>query len=391
MNALVMKTTLLTLFAVTACAEPVAETVVEDPPVTEEPLPPGTCSEPAGRLTIFALPPPVSLDWSNPNALLRGVQDSRTLGAELVEQQVVAMAHSIGHVNLELECGDDSIPLTGQTNVDGNDFDAVTDGAGLLLRDTAGALDHMPDIGDNEETIADIAMRQRSGMVSRISFTVNKQMCKRIKSFVDEYTAKKAYEHYNGSFRARRMEGAGCAIFGAGVVDVGGLLRRSLFTPEWARSKLIGSARIADFLGDGKYEYGGNLVARDDDGKHWVWPKGVDVPAPADKPVWIFSSILDSWNGPEDQPFPIAGLTGAMTSQLPFTIYDPQMMHEWVERVWAEANASETNTATALDVTWTASTVEAAKEVTYDARCVQPQTIAFEADNDDLFLDSDAP
>ncbi len=259
---------MLTMFAVAACAEPVAETVVADPPPGEEdPVPPGECPAPAGRLTIFALPPPVSLDWSNPNALLNTVQDARTLGAELVEQHVVAMAHSIGHVNLELDCGEDSIPLTGQTNVDGNDFDAVTDGAGLLLR---------------------------SGMVSRISFTVNQAMCKRIKSFVDEYTEREAYKHYNGSFRARRMEGAGCAIFGAGVVDVGGLLRRSLFTPEWARSQMIGSARIADFLGDGKYEYGGNLVARTPDGKHHVWPNGVDVLAPAGTPIWIFSPSLDA-------------------------------------------------------------------------------------------------
>ncbi len=385
-----MKTLMLTLFAVAACAEPMAETVVDDPPA-QDPLPPGECPAPAGRLTIFALPPPVSLDWSSPNALLDTVQDSRTLGAELVDQHVVAMAHSIGHVNLELDCGEDSIPLTGQTNIDGNDLDAVTDGAGLLLRDTAGALDHMPDIGDNAETIADIAMRQRSGMVSRISFTVNQAMCKRIKSFVDEYTAREAYKHYNGSFRARRMEGAGCAIFGAGIVDVGGLLRRSLFTPEWARSEMIGSARIADFLGDGKYEYGGNLVARTADGKHHVWPNGVDVPAPAGTPIWIFSPVLDAWNGPEDKPFPVAGLTGEMTNKLPFTIYDPQLMHEWAEKVWTEANGNETNTATAFDVPWTASTVESAKEVTYDAHCVQPQTLAFEADNDDLFLDSDAP
>ena len=212
-NGSSMKSLTLTLLAVTGCAEPVSDPIDTDPPVEEE-LPPGECPAAAGRLTVYALPPPVSLDWSSPNKLLGTVQDSRTAGAELVEQHVVAMAHSIGHVNLELDCGEYSIPLTGQTNVDGNDLDAVTDGAGLLLRDTAGALDHMPDIGDNEETIADIAMRQRSGMVSRISFTVNQAMCKRLKNFVDEYTEKKAYEHYNGVFRARRMEGAGCAIWG---------------------------------------------------------------------------------------------------------------------------------------------------------------------------------
>ncbi|MBA2539610.1 MAG: hypothetical protein H0V17_08250 [Deltaproteobacteria bacterium] len=382
-----MRRLTLTLLALTACADPdnSGPLLVEEP---EDELPPGECYEPAGKLTIYALPPPVPLDWSSPNNLLRTVQASRTAGAELVEQRAVAMAHSIGHVNLELECGDYSIPLTGQTNVSGDDWQAVTDGAGLLLRDTDGALDHMPDIGDREETIADIAMREKSGKLTKISFVVNQKMCARLKDFVDEYTRREAYKHYNGAFRARRMEGAGCAIWGAGVIDVGGLLRRSLFTPEWARSQMIGSARIADFLGDGKYTYGGNLVARDADGTH-LWPENVDVPAPAGTPVWIFSPVLDAWSGPEDLPFPIAGLTGAMKSRLPFTIYDPQMMAEWAERVWTEASAS--GSAMSLGVPWTATTSEAAHEVTYDASCVRPQKLAYEDDNDDLFLDSDAP
>ena len=139
----------------------------------------------------------------------------------------------------------------------------------------------MADIGDPAETTADIAARQASGHLTRISFKVNRAMCARLKSFVDEYVARGAYSHYDGASRARRFEGAGCAIFGAGVVDVGGLLRRSLMTPAWARTEMIGSARIGDFLGAGSYRYGGNLVAVDDSGAHWVWPKGVAVPASA--------------------------------------------------------------------------------------------------------------
>ena len=381
-----MKRLTLLWLVLGACA---AESIVEDPVVDDEDeLPPGECHPPAGRLTIYALPPPSPLDWSTPNELLRSVQASRDEGKRLVASGDVVMARSIGHVNLELDCGEHSIELTGQTNVDGSDFDAVTDGAGLLLRDVAGALDHMPE-GDRAETTADIAARGRSGKMTRISFVVSKPMCKRLKEFVDEYTRRGAYQHYNGSFRARRMEGAGCAIFGAGVIDVGGLLRRSLVTPAWARSEMIGSARIAEFLGDGTYEYGGNLVARDAAGNHWLWPEGQDVPVKNDTPIWIFSPVLDAWNGPEDTAWPIAGLTGPMRTQLPFTIYDPQLMAEWAERVWAEANANDT--AMAFGVPWTAGTVEAAHEITYDAHCVRPQKLAFEADNDDLFLDSDAP
>jgi hypothetical protein len=367
----------------------VTETIAPSPTPGDDDSDDGSCV-PAGRLTIFALPPPVSLDWSTPNNLLHGVQASRTKGKEMVDQGLVAMAHSIGHVNLELDCGEYSIALTGQTNVGGEpEWPAATDGAGLLLRDSAGALDHMDEIGDREDTIADIAAREKSGKLSRISFVVNEKMCARLKDFVDTYTRRDAYKHYNGSFRPRRMEGAGCAIFGAGVVDVGGLLRRSLFTPVWARSELIGSGRIADFLGDGKYKYGGNLVARDAAGNHVLWPKGQDVPVSNSTPVWIFSEVLDAWSGPEDAPWPIAGLSGELATKLPFTIYDPQMMAEWAEQVWAEANAN--GQASSLGVTWTASTSSAAHEVTYDASCVRPQKLAYEADNDDLFLDSDAP
>jgi len=386
MNGLAMKWLTLILM-ISACA---TETIGPDPVDDDgDELPPGECPQPAGRLTLYALPPPVSLDWSSPNNLLNTVQASRSAGKTLVEQGDVVMGHSIGHVNLELDCGAYSIPLTGQTDVSGQDWQAVTDGAGLLLRDTPGALDHMPEIGDREETIADIAAREASGKLSRITFVVNEAMCKRLKGFVDRYVENQAYAHYSGAFRARRMEGAGCAIFGAGVVDVGGLLRRSLVTPAWARSEMIGSARIADFLGDGKYEYGGNLVARDEAGNHWSWPKGVDVPAPAGTPVWIFSPVLDAWSGPEDQPFPVAGLTGELATKLPFTIYDPQRMAEWAEQVWTEA--TEHSTSMSLGVPWTASTVDHAHEVTYDAHCVQPQTIDYGDDNDDLFLDSDAP
>ena len=91
---------------------------------------------------------------------------------------------------------------------------------------------------------------------------MSRQTCKRFKECYDPYVSSGAYEHDNGAFRARRMEGAGCAIFGAGMVDVGGLLRCLPFWPAWARTEMIGSARIADCVDAGKYEYDGTMVAR---------------------------------------------------------------------------------------------------------------------------------
>jgi hypothetical protein len=75
-----------------------------------------------------------------------------------------------------------------------------------------------------------------------------------------------------------------------------------------------------------------------------------------------------------------------MQTQLPFTIYDPELMAEWAESVYLDA--IDHGTATSLGVPWTASTVDAVHEITYHASCVQPQTIAFDADADDLFADS---
>lgn len=380
-----MRTLLLALL-ITGCA------ASEAPPVDEAELDygfptDGSCPAPEGKLTIYAIPPPIPLDWTSPNTLLQGVMDSREAGDLLEASGEVVMKRSIGHVNLELDCGDLSIPLTGQTG-GGKEWPAATDGAGLLLRDTPGALDHM-ESGDPVTTPADIEARKRSGRMKVISFVVSRPMCARIKSFYDEYIRMAAYKHYNGSFRARRMEGAGCAIWGAGIVDVGGLLRRSLFTPEWARSVMIGSGRIADFLGDGKYTYGGNLVARAGDGTHYLWPKGVDVPVSNTTPIYIFSDVLDSWSGPEDTEFDVPGLHGEMKTKLPFTIYDPEMMADWAESVWQAAEAH--GVATSLGAQWTAGLAGNAHEVTFDASCVPPQTLPFTADNDDLFLDSDAP
>jgi hypothetical protein len=189
--------------------------------------------------------------------------------------------------------------------------------------------------------------------------------------------------------RPRRFEGAGCAIFGAGMVDVGGLLRRSLFTPVWARTLMVGSARFANTAGSVPYfAYGSNLVSRQGDAT-LVWPAGVNVPASTVTPILPGAAVLDGWTGAEDLPFGLAELPASMASAVPFTIYDPELIANWAEGVWAQA--SEAGTADSLGAIWTAGTVGAVHQVSYDAHCVMPQSIAFEADNDDLFEDSDEP
>jgi hypothetical protein len=342
----------------------------------------------AGKLTLYAIPPAVSLDWSSPNKLLKSTAASMVAGKLLVSSGKAALGHEVGHVNLELDCGDLSIPLTGQTG-GGSEWKSGVDGLGVLLRDFPGSLTEVPG-SDHDDMVRDIERREASGLLTRITFTVNRAMCARLKSFHDEYVARGAYVHYSGLDRARRFEGAGCAIFGAGFVDVGGLLRRSLFTPAWARSVFIGSSRYSNFLGrDAFYAFGSNTVARDADGKSWVWPRGVNIPASTFIPRFPGSSTYDTWSGPEDKSLNLPSLPPELQTKVPFSIYDPQLMAEWAENVWQEA--TQKGSADAFGVKWKASTVNNVHEVTYDASCVAPQTIAFDADNDDLYKDSDAP
>ncbi len=75
-----------------------------------------------------------------------------------------------------------------------------------------------------------------------------------------------------------------------------------------------------------------------------------------------------------------------MTSLKDVLLYDPQLIAEWAERTWAEATAN--GTAESLGAAWTATVSGQAHEVVTDARCVMPQTIPFEADDDDLFRDA---
>jgi hypothetical protein len=349
---------------------------------------PSACTPPAGRLTLYAIPPPSALDWSSPNALLASVAASSVAGTALVTEGKAALGHEIGHVNVELDCGADSIPLTGMTSAGGSDWQSGADGFGVVFRDFPGELTEVPG-ADHDAMVSDVALRQKNGLLTRVTFRVGAPMCTRLKAFHDAYVAHGGPQTYGGLPRARRFEGAGCAVFGEAVVDVGGLLRRSLVMPAWARSEFVGSARFSNVLGSPYYKYGGNAVARDPSGKSWIWPKGVDIPASSIAACVPGSATMDAWNGPEDTAFDVPGLPDPMSTKVPFTLLDPQLIAAWAEQVWQAASAA--GSSSSLGATWTAGQVDGVHEITNDATCVAPQTIPFEADNDDLFADSDAP
>ena len=363
-----------------ACGAPADEAIAQDNALTEAwtphyPADPASCSEPvAGKLTLYLIPPSTPLDWSTPNNLINSAIRSEISEGVLTGLNLAAIGHSIGHVNVQLDCGEDSIPLTGQTG-DTQSWKAAVDGFGLLLKSYAGHMNETPE-GGHDAMVEDIRLRTKNGLLAKMSFLVNAGTCKRVKSFHDEYIARGAYTRYGGDFRSRRFEGGGCAIWGSDVVDVSGVLRRSQFAPLWTQSVIAGSGRIASAFSGDDYPTGSNLVAKGPDGKSLFWTGGETIEA-SYWPILMGTAKLKTWNDDSD------------AFKVPFSIFDPMRMHDWAQDVWNDATAH--GSAKALEARWTASTDGRAHEITTDAHCTQAQSIPFEKDNDDLFEDSDKP
>lgn len=364
-----------------ACGAPTEEASTSESGLRESwtphrPADPTSCpgTPVAGKLNLYLIPPSTPLDWTTPNTLINTAIRSEVSETVLKRFGLAALGHSIGHVNVELECGSESIPLTGQTG-DTVSWKAAVDGFGLLLRGFPGHMNAQPE-GGHDAMVEDIRLRVKNGLLAKMSFLVNEATCQRVKSFHDEYVKRGAYQRYGGSFRSRRFEGGGCGIFGADVVDVSGMLRRSQFTPLWTQSVIAGQKRIANAFSGDPFAAGSNLVAPGPDGKSLFWTGGETIPA-SGWPILAGTEKLKAWSDAEDE------------FTVPFSIYDPMRMHDWAQKVWEEASAH--GSTTSLETTWTASTEGRAHVVTTDAHCTAPQDLPFAADNDDLFKDSDAP
>lgn len=347
-----------------------------------------------GRLILRFLPPGTPLDWSSPNSIVRSALASSRAEAALVREGKAKAPHFIGHTLVELQCGPWSIPLTGQTG-GGEEWKSIADGFGALFRDFPGTLNELPE-GDAEATREDVRLREASGHLSRMVFRVNAAMCQRLSGYYAEYKRRRAYEHFTPVSRPRRFEGGGCATFGASFLEVGGLLRRSEYTPLWARSVLVGSARFSDFLGQGQYPYGSNLLARNT-GTNWdavIWPKGRAIRASTSDIIFPFERTLDRWTGSDDRPIRLVGSSASAAelqaqgietpTAVPITLYDPQLMNDWTETMWSRIGGGAAST---MGGVFTTGTTGAAHELVVDSTCVAPPTTPFDQDHDDLFVD----
>jgi hypothetical protein len=374
---------LLPLLAIAAagCAAPSDDAESAEDAVTTQ-----SCGAPAGRLTILALPTEHDLDWTTPNTLIRSALRESSSEDALVRKGEAKVGHFIGHTHVELSCGDLSFPLTGQTG-GGGEWQSIGDGFGALFRDFPGTLNEFPET--HGRAVEDVRLRTASGHILRMSFDINRGMCQRLFDYYAEYKRRRAYEHFTPNSRPRRFEGGGCATFGASFLDVGGLMKRSEFTPLWVRSVVIGNRRFSDFLGKGSYPYGSDLLAKLTNGSVVSWPRGVPIPARTFGVVVPLGQALDSWQGLEDQPFAIPNvrLEAPIASAVPITLYDPQLMAHWIDKTWAIANGLPN--AKRMGLPWTATMQGRSREIIANATCVQPPSTPFDGDRDNLFEDAE--
>ena len=322
-----------------------------------------------GVISILVIPPSTPLEWTSPQKLSKSSVRSKLQGELDKNLGLVTLPHPIGHLMVEMKCGAATIELTGQTG-GGSEYSSALDGFGASFRTYPGALDVTAHIQP------DVDARKKSGKIAAMNFKISGAMCKHMAGFLDEYKQKGAHKFYGGQFRPRRFEGAGCSAFGLAFVEIGGFIKRSMYTPTWAKTVVVGIGRVSDVLGTGKYAYGSNLQAPDSEGELIQWPKGKPmlVQKAAISPA---SPWLRDWYDERDASTNVS--PNEQPNRIPWTIYDPESIFNFIKAVGEQGGGQ------AMGRTWTTRMEEKAVIIESDARDAQP--VPYLDQEDDLRKD----
>lgn len=180
-------------------------------------------------LTLHFTHSPRGIDWKNPQTLAVSVLRNTIA-------PVRASRHAIGHVRIELKCGD-SYLMTGMTNKYGSDTrDAVLKdgyGLGVVLKTYRGELEQTEKIFSKQQKLLEI------GRASFIKFLIKDSTCDRLHEYLKEYKENGYDQMYSGlhAFPLYR-QGSGCSAFGASFLELSGL-QIPEFEDKWMRHNLI--------------------------------------------------------------------------------------------------------------------------------------------------------
>lgn len=238
-----------------------------------------------GRLTVWVYPSPAGIDWSTPNRLAWSALRNE------FARSPYPVKHSIGHANIELDCGERRV-LSGMTSSgDSPEARALlleNIGMGVLFRDFAGELEKP------EEIALELPVRQSGGDLSHLTVLLSDSTCARLMQFHDEYRQRGYGAHYGLVNRPRHGEGAGCTAYATAYLDVGGLILPEMRS-SWSRTIRV----PLDMIGGG------------------------EAGAPK-KRVSFFRLLFAGWRkwaGPNEEHREVF-------------FWDPDAMHEWVGQVF---------------------------------------------------------
>jgi hypothetical protein len=234
------------------------------------------------ELTLYFVPSPVAINWSSPGSMIWDV----------LSAQVSGKSHSIGHVNVRIDC-----PSLGRSVLTGMTSDSDSEerelllhrgyGLGVLFHTFRGRLDRAHEI---ESDLREMARTQR---LSSMRYAISSPTCSRLLEFFDGFVAHGDDLKYGLPNRPRFREGSGCSAFGASFLELAGLMDDE-FRAFWTQQK-----RVPEHL------IGGPLT-----GEH----VGVRDLLDAQKNSrWAFPYFEKGWD---------------------IFFWDPDRMHAWVLATW---------------------------------------------------------
>ncbi|MCM0605179.1 MAG: hypothetical protein KA715_03745 [Xanthomonadaceae bacterium] len=173
----------------------------------------------ADHVTLNFYPTPYGINWNSPGKLARTV----------ILNRLAKESRKIGHVSIEVECGQEKI-ITGMVQDDNNiSFPDMLFkqkyGFGILYYDFRGYMETEKDLS------AELERRSAKGNLSLLRIEVNPTTCRRMLDYHKEYQQLGFDQHYGLVNRPRYREGGGCSAFGASFLDVAGVL-----DPKWVAS-----------------------------------------------------------------------------------------------------------------------------------------------------------
>ena len=240
----------------------------------------------ADTLTLNIFHSPRGINWRSPASLARSA----------IFGEVGSQAHSIGHVDVRVDCQPDGAQrgvsiATGMTGASDDETrqlllqDQV--GLGILFHTFQGRL------RSADEVLGEEAQFLGTSRFAQLIFDVSPTTCLRAARYIEEFRALGYDNLYGTPNRPRYREGAGCSAFAASVLEVAGLL---------------------PFSGPHQWNLDVNVPARFVGGPL----TGYNVPI---RRV-LLSPFATRWAEESEPHFPLS-------------VWDPDLFHEWV---WAMAS-----------------------------------------------------